>query len=192
MCPRGQKAKDVFINKICENGICNVSFLSLLYKKTCVNVMLKQKNVRFLSMTSSPLGFRCVFSPAIAIEGVSKGSAAQSLREANHCHALLGQTGPGPKTHPELPERALAECERDLQTPRKRLQRFDQVNIFACSSNSLCEQTAPLPRGNANEGRAREHRGPNVPRFSLDDEIKVHDRAPRVQRGYGNGKIKNE
>lgn len=129
-------------------------FLSLLYKKTCVNLMLKQTNVRSLSMTSSPLGFRCLFSPATAIEGVSKGSAAQSLREANHCHAPLGQTGPGPKTHPELPERALVECERDLQTPRKRLQRFDRMNIFACSSNSL---SAP-PRGNANEGRAREQR----------------------------------
>lgn len=172
-------------------GFSTSRFLSLLYKKTCVNLMLKQTNVRFLSMTSSPLGFRCLFSPAIAIEGVSKGSAAQSLREANHCHVLLGQTGPGPKTHPELPERALVECERDLQTPRKSLQRFDRMNIFARSSNSLCEQTAP-PGGNANEGRAREHRGPTVPRFSLDDEIKVHDRAPRVQRGYGKGKTKNE
>lgn len=54
--------------------------------------MSKEKNRSIFVDELKPPWVRCLFLPALAIQGASKGSAAQSLREANHCHVLLGQT----------------------------------------------------------------------------------------------------
>lgn len=135
---------------------------------------------------------RHLFSQRSPFRGLQKGPPLNHSEKQITVTSCWAKPARAQKTHPELPERALVECERDLHPPRKRLQRFDRMNIFARSSNSLCEQTAP-PRGDASEGRARKHRGPNVPRFSLYGEIKVrqspgpHDSTPRIRRGYGEG-----
>lgn len=135
---------------------------------------------------------RHLFSQRSPFRGLQKGPPLNHSEKQITVKSCWAKPARAQKTHPELPERALVEYERDLHPPRKRLQRFDWMNIFARSSNSPCEQTAP-PRGDASEGRARNHRGPNVPRFSLDGEIKVrqspgpHDSTPRIQRGYGEG-----
>lgn len=81
------------------------------------------------------------FSAMLGIQRLSDGLPAQWLREANLCHVLLGPTGPArnlSRTGPLLPERAVVECEGICIHPKKRLQRFCRMNIFACSSNSLC------------------------------------------------------
>lgn len=96
---------------------------------------LKKKPSHFDAIGEKLLDFCCsapaplelgLFSPALAIRGASKGSAAQSLREANHCHVLPGQTSLGQKpiqncqkelllnvrgicTHPERDFNALTE-----------------------------------------------------------------------------------
>lgn len=151
--------------------------------------MPKERNFRFLSMSSSPLELDISFPSDRHSGGFKRVNHSEKQITVTSCWAKPARAQ---KARPELPERALVEYERDLHPPRKRLQRFDWMNIFARSSNSLCEQTAP-PRGDASEGRARKRRGPNVPRFSLDSEIKVrqspgpHDSTPRIQRGYGEG-----
>lgn len=85
-----------------------------------------KKNCSIFVDELRPPWVRCLFSPALGIQGASKGSAAQSLREANHCHVLLGQTSLGQKpiqncqkelllnvrgicTHPERDFNALTE-----------------------------------------------------------------------------------
>lgn len=134
MCPMGQKVKDVFINKISENQICEVCrFYSSTFKSSFTVLAFTETfcqtrefahlsfNVRFLLSVenqSVSLHWHKPFS------GFHMGSPTLSLTEANPCHGLPGPSGPArnpSRTGPLLPERAVVECEGICIHPKKRL-----------------------------------------------------------------------